>query len=293
VSVPPLAAVAPPGFRNAADHVWPTVVKQSSWRRLGISVRGTSVLGISALRSTVLVCLGGLGLAVVVVAALLKYEPGFYRQLERPAATGSGTTVPGASAEPVEARDVEALARRAVTKASAWHASISRSGGWETAVTADELNAWLAVDLPRNHPRWLPRGVSQLRLAFRPRHVVLGTQVGYGPLTAVAWLDFEVLLRDINHLAIVLEQARLGAIPVPRTPILRELARRISKLGMVTDLRMLDGRMVLMVYIPSTHDAGATSYWLESLSIGDGELLMAGETRSSHDIRERPAPPSS
>jgi hypothetical protein len=48
-----------------------------------------------------------------------------------------------------------------------------------------------------------------------------------------------------------------------------------------------------MVYIPSTHDAGATSYWLESLSIGDGELLMAGETRSSSAIRERPAPPSS
>ena len=201
--------------------------------------------------------------------------------------------MPGETAEDGEPLHVEALARRAVTKASAWHASISRSGGWETAVTADELNAWLAVDLPRNHARWLPRGVSQPRLVFRPRHVVLATRVGYGPLTAVAWLDCEIVLRDINHLAIVLEQARLGAIPIPRTPILRELSHRISKLGMVTDLRMLDGRMVLMVYIPSTHDAGATSYWLESLSIGDGELLMAGETRSSHDIRERPAPPPS
>lgn len=240
-----------------------------------------------------LACLGGLGLVVVVIAALLKYEPVFYRQLESPAATVSGGTVPGEHADGVESLDVEALARRAVTKASAWHASISRSGSWETAVTADELNAWLAVDLPRNHARWLPRGVSQPRLQFQPRHVMLGTRVGYGPLTAVAWLDCEILLRDINHLAIVLEQARLGAIPVPRTPILRELSRRISKLGMVTDLRMLDGRMVLMVYIPSTHDAGATSYWLESLSIGDGELLMAGETRSSHDIRARPAPPSS
>jgi hypothetical protein len=90
-----------------------------------------------------------------------------------------------------------------------------------------------------------------------------------------------------------LEQARLGAIPLPRAPILRELSRRISKLGMVTDLRRLDGRMVLMVYIPSTHDAGATSYWLESLALGDGELLMAGETRSSVEILKRPEPPSS
>ena len=260
-------------FETRVDHVWPTVVKQSSWRRV---------------RRTVLGCLGGLALAVVVVAVMLKYEPGFYRQLEIPAAAISANAVPAGDAE-----DVEALARRAMTKASAWHASISRSGSWETAVTASELNAWLAVDLPRNHPRWLPQGVTRPRLVFRPRHIVLGTRVGYGPLTAVAWLDCEVILRDVNHLMIVLEQAWLGAIPVPRAPILRELARRISRLGMVTDLRMMDGKAVLMVYIPSTHDAGATSYWLESLSIGDGELLMAGETRSSSAIRERPAPPSS
>jgi hypothetical protein len=258
-------------------------VKQSSWRRLC---------------RTVLACLSGLALAVIVVAALLKYEPVFYRQLEIPTASlsgnsGIGNAGSGSNAEDVGAVDVEALARRAVTKASAWHASISRPGGWELAVTADELNAWLAVDLPRNHPRWLPQGVSGPRLVFRPRHVVLGTRVGYGPLTAVAWLDCEVVLRDVNHLMIVLEQAWLGAIPVPRAPILRELSSRISKLGMVTDLRMLDGRMVLMVYIPSTHDAGATSYRLESLAIGDSELLMAGETRSSADSRERPTPPSS
>jgi hypothetical protein len=109
----------------------------------------------------------------------------------------------------------------------------------------------------------------------------------------VAWLDFEILLRDVNQLTIALDRASLGAIPLPRTPILRELARRISKLGMVTDLRRLDGRMVLMVYIPSTHDAGATSYWLESLAIDAGELLVAGETRSSVQTREQPVPPSS
>ena len=62
---------------------------------------------------------------------------------------------------------------------------------------------------------------------------------------------------------------------------------------MVTDLRRLDGRLVLMVYIPSTHDAGATSYWLESLAIGAGELLVAGETRSTATIRPPSNPPSS
>lgn len=232
---------------------------------------------------TVLGCLGGLAVVLAIVGMLLKYEPGFYRQRSAPGATDAG----GGGG------DVEALARRALTKASAWHASISRPGRWDAAISADEINAWLAVDLPRNHPRWLPQGVSQPRILLQPKHVSLATRVGYGPLTSVVWLDFEILLRDVNQLTIVLDRASLGAIPLPRTPILRELARRISKLGMVTDLRRLDGRMVLMVYIPSTHDAGATSYWLESLAIDAGELLVAGETRSSIQASEQPAPPSS
>lgn len=248
-------------------------MKQSSWRRF----RGVVVVG-----------LGGLAVAGGCLTVLLKYEPSFYQQ-----AAARLANVPGTSGVADDGAVVEVLARRAVSKVSGWHASISRSGGWEMAVTAEELNAWLAVDLPRNHPRLLPAGVSQPRLLFRPRHILLGTRVGYGLLTAVAWCDCEVVLRDVNHLAIVVEEARLGAIPVPRPPILRDLARRIGRLGMVTDLRTLDGRLVLMVYIPSTHDAGATSYWLESLSIGDGELLMAGETRSRADAGEPPAQPPS
>lgn len=240
------------------------------------------------LRRIVAVSLAGLALLLVILGALVKYEPVFYRQLVASGGTAADTPLPDGGGE-----DVEALSRRAVTKAAAWHAAVSRPGDWETALTAHEINAWLAVDLPRNHPSWLPPGTTQPRIAFLPQHAALGARVGYGPLTAVVSLDCEILLRDVNHLAIVLEQAHIGAIPLPRAPILRELSQRISRLGMVTDLRRLDGRLVLMVYIPSTHDAGATSYWLESLALGEGELLIAGETRSTAASRPLTNPPSS
>jgi len=248
-------------------------VKQASVRRL---------------RRIVAVSLAGLALLLVILGALVKYEPVFYRQLVASGGTAADTPLLDGGGE-----DVEALSRRAVTKAAAWHAAVSRPGDWETALTAHEINAWLAVDLPRNHPSWLPPGTTQPRIAFLPQHAALGARVGYGPLTAVVSLDCEILLRDVNHLAIVLEQAHIGAIPLPRAPILRELSQGISRLGMVTDLRRLDGRLVLMVYIPSTHDAGATSYWLESLALGEGELLIAGETRSTAASRPLTNPPSS
>lgn len=208
-------------------------------------------------------CLAAGGLAFVAAAVLAAQVPDFYARAR--------------GAEPGEA--AETRARRAVSKTSAWHAAISRPGGWDTAIAAEELNAWLATDLPRNHAGWLPRGISQPRLAFSPRHLAAGVRVGFGPVATVASVDCEIVLREPNQLAIVVERARLGAIPLPTAPILGEIGRRLRKLGMVTDIRPVDGRMVLAVYIPSTHDAGATSYWLESMSFTDGEWLVSGTTR--------------
>ena len=244
-------------------------VKLASWRRF---------------RGLFLGSVGSLSVLLAVGAVLLKHEPACYR---------SGAFAAHAVHAVHDLQDDEALARRAVTKASALHAAISRPGPWEMAVTDRELNAWLAVDLPRNHQRALPRGLSEPRVMFRHQHAMFGLRVGYGLASAVATLDFQILLRDVNHVAILLEQARLGAVPLPRTPILRELARRINMLGMVTDIRRLDDSMVLMIYIPSTHDAGATSYWLESLAMADGELLLAGTTRMAAEPRhtDGTAPP--
>ena len=207
---------------------------------------------------------GGAILAVAaVVGALLLHVPDFY--LRGDAAT--------------RGEEAEVLARRTVSKASAWRASFTRHGEWDAAITAAELNAWLAVDLPRNHPGWLPRGVSEPRVEFRPRHLAAGLRVGIGPLAAIAWADFEIVLRSRNRLTITVERARLGAVPVPRAALLGDIAGRLRRLGMVTELQRVHGRMTLAVSIPSTHDAGATSYWLESMAFKDGEWLAAGRTR--------------
>ena len=85
----------------------------------------------------------------------------------------------------------------------------------------------------------------------------------------------------MNQLGIVVTDVRLGGLPLPRGPVTHEIARRIDALGMATERRRLDGRTVLVVYIPSTHDAGATSHWLESLALEDGAVLVGGVTREA------------
>jgi hypothetical protein len=235
-------------------------VKQASWRRLARIALGFAVV---------------LAACLVVAAVLLRYEPAFYRPL---------------LVSRVGPAEVETLVRRAVTKASAAHAALSRAGPWDMALSAEEVNAWLAVDLPRNHPQLLPRRVTQPRLAFEPGRVRVAARVGYGPLSAVVSGQLAVVLHAPNQLTMTVEEARLGAVPLPTAVLLRELGRRLARLGLVTEIRPRDGGLKLEVYMPSTHDAGATSTWLESLAVGAGELLVAGQTRSAAETR--PAAPA-
>ncbi len=200
----------------------------------------------------------GLAGGLVLVALLLKYEHAL------------GTTAG-------DLPDAERAAARLVTKAAALHAALGRAGPWGEAFSDAELNAWLATDLPRNHPRLLPGSLSEPRVRFRPHHAELCVRMGSGLLSAVVWCDLEVTLRGVNQLGIVIERAAVGAIPLPSAPVLAELGRRLAALGCVTELRPRDGRMALVVYIPAT--LGGGPHWrLESLRMDAGEAVVAGTT---------------
>lgn len=191
----------------------------------------------------------------------------------------AATRVPEFYRQRLAVARADEAARRLVSDVSALHASFIREGAWEAALSERDINAWLASDLPRNHGRLLPAVVTEPRLRFTPRRVHAAARLGGGPLSTVAVLVAEVLLREPNQLGVVVEDARLGSLPLPRSLVLGEIRRRFDQIGMVTAVRRLDGRTVLVVYIPSTHESGGMSHWLESLAIGDGGVAVAGHTK--------------
>jgi hypothetical protein len=206
---------------------------------------------------------------VVVAVCATRHVPEFYRQ--------------GLSVDESSGTAAEQAARRVVSDASALHASFSREGRWEAAFAEDDINAWLATDLPRNHSRLLPTMVSDPRVRLSPQRIQIGMRLGSGFVSAVGWLVIEVRLREPNQLGLVVQEARVGGLPLPHGPIQQEIRRRLDRLGMVTAARRLDDRNVLVVYIPSTHESGGTSHWLESLSIGEGSIAFAGRTVSGRE----------
>jgi hypothetical protein len=122
-------------------------------------------------------------------------------------------------------------------------------------------------------------------VAFGSRQISVGGRLAWGPVGCVGSFEAEVVLRAVNQVGIVVRAVRLGGLPLPAGPVLRELARRFADLGLPTELRRLDGRTVLVVYISQNAAAGAATHRLESLAVEEGELLLAGTTQAAEATR--------
>lgn len=216
--------------------------------------------GVRRLRRPVLVGLAAAAVALAAAVTLLGHEPAFYRR-----------RLDGSTAEP--------LARRLVTKIASLHAALGRPGPWDASLSEDEINAWLAVDLPRNHAALLPAGVAEPRVSLEPGRVEAAARVGIGPLAAVACVAADVRLVGENRLEIAIDRASLGAIPIPAGPLAHRLAAAISRLGTLVEPRRLDGRSVIVVTMAPAADRDGRRPVLGALAVGSEELLISGATQ--------------
>ena len=216
--------------------------RKRSWLRSLLAVAAAAVGGLLAM----LIC--------------LRHEPALL----------AGQAVPDAAAE----RE----AARLLTKAASLHAAAGRKGDWDAIFTDAEVNAWLATDLPKNHSRLLPAGMSMPRVRFTRDRLAGGARLRWGPLSAFGWVDLEVRLRGLNQLSLAPRDARLGLVPLPRGFVLARMARAIAATGAVAEIRRLDGEPVLFVSLPSMGGSAAARLRLESLHLDAGEMILSGST---------------
>jgi hypothetical protein len=242
----PAAAPSVTAIDGVADAAPSEPPRQRRWRR---------ILGVVA-------C--ALIAAAVGLGAIVRHEPAFYRERIAPAVAMTPAT--------------EQAARRLVSDMAALHAAIGRVGRWEAALDERDINAWLAVDLPRNHAAILPPSATEPRMRISPGRLDVAIRLGAAGLSTVAWATVDLRLRGPNQLALEIVDAGLGGLPLPRGPVLAECRRRLAGAGFTTSAVRLDGRSVLVVYIPEASMVGESARVLEALSLGEGTIAFMGRT---------------
>jgi hypothetical protein len=95
---------------------------------------------------------------------------------------------------------------------------IQNSPAWEAQFAEDQINGWLAEDFERNHAsKALPRGVRQPRVVIDGDQLRLAFRCQRGPLSMVVQIGGRAWVPKRNLLAIELEAAQAGLLPLPTT----------------------------------------------------------------------------
>lgn len=217
---------------------------------------------------------------VIILAALLLYQasrcvPSFYQQaLAAPAST--------------QAEDGERFERAALDL----HNRLQHAGHWEARLTQDEINGWLATDLPEKFADALPAGVSQPRIAIDRGMVRIAVRYQRGGLdTVLSAAGESYLTAQPNEIAVRLDQARAGLVPVPLARFLDEIAQQAARANLPLRWTEARGAPVALIRLPL--DAGAANrrrLVLDSMQWDQGQLVLGGHTEEESAAGEATHP---
>ncbi|HEX4132742.1 MAG TPA: hypothetical protein VHZ24_22095 [Pirellulales bacterium] len=177
-----------------------------------------------------------------------------------------------------------------LAQATALVSSARKQGTWSAAFTADQINGWLAVDVPENYPDVLASGISEPRLRIEPHRATIACHYTDEKVSTVVSLDVEVALAEPNVLALKIERLRAGAMPLPLSTVIDGLSTVAADMELPLRWTKSDGAPTALLSLPPMVDQNGTQYELRTLELRAGQLVLAGRTTAAGPTGHPPTP---
>lgn len=203
-------------------------------------------------------------LGVLTLWLAARHEPRFYRE-----------ALAVASTEQKPASD------RLLRRIGSMSNDLRNGRAWQLVLGAEEINGWLAVDLPGNHPEALPKEVEAPRVAIYGDQLHVAFRAHWGSVSPVVSLVLEPYLVKPDVVAVRIHRVRAGGLPVPLGHVLEGLSNAIEQAGLKLEWRQANGDPVAVVSLVS-HDTHYGQVHLEKFQIADGKILLSGTSNRSH-----------
>jgi len=173
-------------------------------------------------------------------------------------------------------------------QALALHNQLASSGEWEVRFTQDEINGWLATELPAKFPRALPSGITDPRIAIVGDELHLAVHYRRASVDTVMSLAGEVsLTNQPNEIAVRIDQARAGMLPVPLGTLIQEITERAARSNIHLRWTEVKGAPVAVIRLPlGEGDDAKKRVALDQLRLSDGQLVVGGRTIDSSPKEE-------
>ncbi|HEV3136314.1 MAG TPA: hypothetical protein VGZ26_00395 [Pirellulales bacterium] len=177
-----------------------------------------------------------------------------------------------------------------VASATALASDLHHGGRWQSLFTADQINAWLALELAKNYPELMPGDLRDPRIVIRDNEATIACRHKNGEVASVLSLTVDAYLQEPNVLALRIRRARAGALPVPLGQVLDGISHAARQLNLRLEWRKLHGDPVALITFSRPHSTGSEALGLQAIELRQGELFLAG-TNVRDDSSPSPAVP--
>ena len=175
-----------------------------------------------------------------------------------------------------------ALNDRLLQKTSALTSDWQREGRWDLRLTEEEVNAWLSVDLPKNHPNLLPSRFQEPRIRIGRDELTVACRTEWAGRSGVLWVRGRVELARTDVLAIRLRKAGVGLLPLSTASVLQRLEEALQRAGVDVRREDLDGEPALTIPLAATDPDGRRRIHVDAVDFTDGRVFISGTTEQ-HD----------
>jgi hypothetical protein len=170
---------------------------------------------------------------------------------------------------------------------------IQHDRSWSEQFTQDQINAWLAEELPRKYPGWIPPNTSDPRVKLEKDAIELAFKSDDPRFKGVISGRFEPFVAGPNQIGVRIRRIRLGLVPLPIDQVIEQieepLAEAVAEADMTMRWQQIEGEDVLVLELKTENNRPV----LETIQITAGQLAISGSRRelaraNSRAKEERP-----
>jgi hypothetical protein len=163
-------------------------------------------------------------------------------------------------------------------QASTFYSDLQRACRWQETFEAKTVNAWLAVDLPRNFPDSLPPGISSPRVRIAPEGITFACRLDRFGLHGVITLEVSARVESTDVISLRIHKARLGSVPWSLDQVLKAVTNVARESNVRIQWRQIDGDPVALITLAAASAGRGSVVHVDTIKLSDGELVVAGTT---------------
>jgi hypothetical protein len=178
---------------------------------------------------------------------------------------------------PLDTSQADQLGKQLEQRVLSLHNDLQESQRWQLVVSDQQVNGWIASDLPEKFPGTLPSDIQQPRVVFQEGKVLIACRCKTVVMTTVLSLVLEpYLTEEREQIAIRITRLRAGRVPLPMKRTLERVSAAAAQAGLDLQWTQDQGDPVAVVRLPTDQGESPRSVSLESLRVENGRLSVRG-----------------